>query len=93
MTKNGALKQTLRQLIIGLPDAHFININLNWSNFAYAIVYPQKHEKETKERIANLGPYLHKAYGDDILTSFDADMQQLIKETTWDEKQVDHNQS
>ena len=84
--RNGSLKKNLRQLIIGLPDAHFININLNWSNSAYAIIYPRKHEKEAKERIANLGPYLHESYGDNILSSFDAEMQQLIKETTRDEK-------
>ena len=80
--KNTALKRTLRQLIIELPDAHFINVDLNWSNTAYAIIYPKKHEEAAQERIANLGPYLHKAYGDDILSSLPADMQEAISEAT-----------
>ena len=84
--KNKPLNKTLRQLILELPDAHFINIDLNWSNSAYAIIYPKKYEEVAQERIANLGPYLHKEYGDDILQSLSAEMQQLIHECTWDEK-------
>ena len=58
--KNKPLNKTLRQLILELPDAHFINIDLNWSNSAYAIIYPKKYEEVEQERIANRGPYLHK---------------------------------
>jgi len=36
------------------------------SSSAYAIIFSKKHEKLSQERIANLGPYLHKAYGNDI---------------------------
>ena len=49
-------------------------------------MYPKKYETAAQERIANLGPYLHKAYGDPILVSLPADMQDLIQEVTWDEK-------
>ena len=84
--KNSTLQRTLRQLIMDLPDANFINIDLNWSNTAYAIIYPKKHEEVAQERIANLGPYLHKAYGDAILSSLPADMQEAISEVTWDEE-------
>ena len=83
--KNTKVKKTLRQLIIELPDAHFINVDLNWSNTGYAILYPKKYETAAQERIANLGPYLHKAYGNDILPSLPADMQESISEVTWDE--------
>ena len=34
---------------------------------------------------ANLGPYLHKAYGDKVLSSLPTDMQQTISEVTCDE--------
>jgi len=84
--KNKPLKKTLRQLILELPDAHFINIDLNWSNSGYAIIYPKKYEGIAQERIANLGPYLHKAYGDSILQSLSIEMQTLINECTWDEE-------
>ena len=84
--KNKPLNKTLRQLILELPDAHFINIDLNWSNSAYAIIYPKKYEEVGQERIADLGPYLHKEYGDDILQSLSPEMQELIHDCTWDEK-------
>ena len=79
---NTALKKTLRQLILALPDAHFINVDLNWSNTGYSILYPKKYETAALERIANLGPYLHRAYGDPILVSLPADTQELIHEVT-----------
>ena len=28
--RNSKLKQTIRELIVGLPDAHFLSIDLNW---------------------------------------------------------------
>ena len=84
--KNKPLKKTLRQLILELLDAHFINIDLNWSNSGYAIIYPKKYEGIARDRIANLGPYLHKEYGDPILQSLSVEMQQLIHECTWDEE-------
>ena len=84
--KNKSLKKTLRQLILELPDAHFINIDLNWSNSGYAILYPKKYEEIAQERIANLGPYLHKTYGDAILSSLSIEMQESIHDCTWDEE-------
>ena len=83
---NETLQKTLRQLILALPDAHFINVDLNWSNTGYSILYPKKYETAALERIANLGPYLHRAYGDPILVSLPADTQELIHEVTWDDK-------
>jgi len=83
---NKTLKKTLRQLILELPDAHFINIDLNWSNSGFAILYPKKYEGISQDRIANLGPYLHKAYGDAILPSLSIEMQESIHQCTWDEE-------
>ena len=37
-----------------------------------------------KDKIANLGAYLHKEYGDDILQSLPADTQRAISKVTWD---------
>ena len=37
--KNTRLKQTIRELIVGLPGAHFINIDLNWRKDSYAVSY------------------------------------------------------
>ena len=85
-SKNTKLKKTLRQLILELPDAHFINIDLNWSNTGYSILFPKKYEVAAQERIANLGPYLHKAYGDNILPSLSPSMQEEISEVTWDKE-------
>ena len=82
---NSGLKKTLRELILDLPDAHFINIDLNWSRSAYAILYPKKYEEKATERIANLGAYLHQTYGDKVLKSLPAEVQAQVKEVTWDE--------
>ena len=84
--KNTKLRKTLRELIVGLPEAHFINIDLNWKGDALHILYPKKYEDKSRELIANLGPYLHKFYGDDILTSLPADTQELISQTKWDDQ-------
>ena len=84
--KNTKLKQTVRELIIGLPGAHFINVDLNWRKDSYVITYPKKYEEIAQDHIANLGPYLHKAYGDDILSSLPTETQEVIQSTTWDEK-------
>ena len=69
-----------------MPDAHFINIDLNWSNSGFAILYPKKYEGISQDRIANLGPYLHKAYGDAILPSLSIEMQESIHDCTCDEE-------
>ena len=82
--KNTALKKTLRQLILGLKDAHFINVDLNWTRSSFAILYPKKYEQTAKDKIANLGAYLHKEYGDAILSSLPVETQQVISEVTWD---------
>lgn len=81
---NRPLKKTLRQLILELPDANFINVDLNWTRSSFAILYPIKYEQPAKERIANLGAYLHKEYGDHILQSLPVETQQIIREVTWD---------
>ena len=83
---NSSLKKTLRQLILELPDSHFINIDLNWTRSAFAILYPTKYEQAAKEKIANLGAYLHKEYGNQILQSLPVETQQIISEVTWDEE-------
>ena len=82
---NKPLKKTLRQLILGIPDSHFINIDLNWSRSSFAILYPKKYENMARDKIANLGAYLHKTYGNDVLQYLLADTQELIKEVTWDQ--------
>ena len=81
---NRPLNKTLRQLILQLPDSHFINVDLNWTRSSFAIQYPEKYEELAKDKIANLGAYLHKEYGDNILQSLPADTQQAISEVTWD---------
>ena len=83
---NTKLKRTLRELIVSLPDAHFINVDLNWTGDSYAILFPTKYEAEARDKIAHLGPYLHKGYGDDILPSLPSDTQAVIYSTIWDDK-------
>ena len=83
--RNSSLKKTLRELIVGLPDAHFLNIDLNWRRDAYTILFPKKYEDIARDKIANLGAYLHRAYGDAILLSLPADTQEIIANTEWDE--------
>ena len=78
--------RTLRELIIGLPASHFINIDLNWSKTHYCIIYPKKYEALAKDKIAHLGAYLHRHYGDNILSSLTPNLQQVIWDTVWDEK-------
>ena len=84
--KNPKLSKTLHELIVGLPDSHFINIDLNWKREALHILYPKKYEDKCRDLIANLGPYLHKHYGDDLLPSLPADTQELISKTKWDDQ-------
>ena len=36
------------------------------------------------ERIANLGAYLHKEYGDEVLKSLPVEVQAQVKDFTWD---------
>ena len=38
-----------------------------------------------RDKIANLGAYLFKTYGNDVLQSLPVDTQELIKEVTWDQ--------
>ena len=83
-TPNKALKKTLRQLVLGLKDSHFINIDLNWSRSSFSILYPKKYEEISKEKIANLGAYLHQQYKDPILHSLTAAAQEDISEVIWD---------
>ena len=84
--QNKELRKNLRQLILELPDTHFINIDRNWSNSGYTIIYPKKYEGISQEKIANLGPYLHKAYGNSVLKSLSIEMQEAIHDCTWDEE-------
>ena len=82
---NASLNKTLRHLILDLEDAHFINIDLNWSRSSFAIIYPKKYEESATEKIANLGAYLHKQYGDEVLASLPSETQEHISEITWDD--------
>ena len=84
--RNAKLKRTLRELIVGLSEAHFLNIDLNWRRDSFSILFPKKYEDIARDRIANLGAYLHKAYGDAILPSLPAETQELISTLEWDEK-------
>ena len=72
--RNTKLKKTLRELILSLPDSHFINIDLNWRRDGYYILYPKKYAEPARDRIAHLGTYLHRKYGDHILPSLSAEM-------------------
>ena len=82
--KNTKLRMSLRELIVGLPQSHFINVDLNWKKDSFQIIYPKKHEESSRQVIAHLGPYLHKHYGDDLLVSLPSDTQELIQNTDWD---------
>ena len=84
--KNLTLKKTLRELILALPEAHFINIDLNWKKDSYQILFPKKYDEIARGKIAHLGTYLHREYGDSVLTSLPVEAQQIIHETTWDEE-------
>ena len=83
--RNRSLKKTMRQLIMELPETHFINIDSNWANTNYIILFPRKYEEIAKEKTVHLAAFLHKEYGDKLLSSFEPETQKLIKETTWDE--------
>ena len=74
----------MRQLIMELPETHFINIDSNWANTNYIILFPRKYEEIAKEKTVHLAASLHKEYGDKLLSSFEPETQKLIKETTWD---------
>ena len=39
---NKPLKGTMRDLIMSLPESHFINIDMNWSNTNHVILFPRK---------------------------------------------------
>ena len=82
--RNRSLKKTMRQLIMELPETHFINIDSNWANTNYIILFPRKYEEIAKEKTVHLAAFLHKEYGDKLLSSFEPETQKLIKETTWD---------
>ena len=75
----------MRDLIMSLPNSHFINIDMNWSNTNHIILFPRKYEEVAKEKVVHLAAFLHREYGDKILRSFEASTQQIVKETTWDE--------
>ena len=62
------------------------NIDLNWKRDAFVILFPKKYEAIARDRIANLGAYLQRHYGDAILSSLPADTQELIANTEWDEE-------
>jgi len=81
---NKSLKGTIRDLVMALPNSHFINIDINWSRKNYVILFPRKYEKIAKEQVVHLAAFLHKEYGKKILSSFDANTQLIVKETTWD---------
>ena len=83
--KNTKLKLTLREMVVGLPDTHFINIDMNWRGDAFSILFPKKYEEIARDKIAHLGAYLHKHYGDKILPSLPTDAQEIIANTIWDE--------
>lgn len=83
--KNTTLKKTLRELILSLPEAHFINIDLNWKKDNYQIIFPKKYDGTARGKIAHLGTYLHREYGDAVLASLPVEAQQVIHDTTWDE--------
>ena len=67
-----------------MENTNFINIDTNWSNTNYTILFPRKYEVAAKEKVIHLAAFLHKTYGNRILTSFDPVTQLTIKETTWE---------
>ena len=77
--------KSLRQCILELEDSHFINIDLNWSKTHYSVIFPKKYESVAKDKIAHIGAYLHKQFGDHILTSFTPELQQVVADTSWDD--------
>ena len=83
-SKNRSLKKTMRDLIMELPETNFINVDSNWANTNYIVLFPRKYEETAKEKVVHLAAFLHREYGDKILTSFDVTTQKVIKETTWD---------
>ena len=39
--RNSKLKRTIRELVVGLPGAHFLSIDLNWRGDSYNILFPK----------------------------------------------------
>ena len=68
-----------------LPETNFINVDSNWANTNYIVLFPRKYEDTAKEKVVHLAAFLHKEYGDKILPSFEAATQKIVKETTWNE--------
>ena len=48
-------------------------------------MFPKKYESIAKGKIAHLGTYLHREYGDAVLASLPAEAQLVIQDTTWDD--------
>ena len=84
--KNTSTRKTLREMIMGLKDSHFINVDLNWKQDSYQIIFPKKYDTTARGIIAHLAAYLHKTYGDAILTSLPAETQKLVSATAWDDE-------
>ena len=84
--RNTPLKKTLQQLTLEFPAAHFMSIDLNWSNSGHAIIYPMKSERIAQERIASLRLYLHESYRDSMLQLLSIRVQALIHKCVQDEE-------
>ena len=80
---NSKLKKSIRELVVGLPDAHFLSIDLSWRGDEFCVLFPKKYDKIARGFIAHIGAYLHKAYGEDILSSLPVDTQEIIASTVW----------
>ena len=66
-----------------LHYTYFINIDLNWPQSSFSILYQKKDEDFAKEKTANLGSYLYQQYKDPILQSLTISTQERISEVTW----------
>ena len=82
--RNVTLDKTLRQLILSLPNSHFINIDQKWNKSGFQILFPTKYEDNAKNMAAHLGTYLHRQHGDAILPSLSVNTQEKIHNTLWD---------
>ena len=85
------LKETAREMIMKMTNSTgnplFTSIDKSWDN-GMAITFPTLYETEARNRIADMGSYLHFKYGDVVLYKyFTPDAALRAKDSPWDEEQ------
>lgn len=61
-----SLRQMVMEMVTKDGQVMFLTLDKYWDN-SVSLVFPRKYEKEARDRIADLGSYLHHKYGDQVL--------------------------